>query len=55
MKYEQLTMNGYFDDPNNAGDLPSAPSIPVPTTEDRPLDKVKEPTPRKRSREREER
>jgi len=36
--------------PNNA---PMAPPVPVPAI--KPLDKVKEPPPRKRSREREER
>ena len=50
--YEQLTIEGFFaDPPESAGDLPPAPPVP----DDRPLDQVKETSPRKRSWGREER
>ena len=50
--YEQLTIKGFFADPPENTEEPAHQADPPPTPEDRPLDKVKEPTPRKRSRER---
>lgn len=45
-----------MNDKANIGGTPNnAPPSPVPVLEEKPLDKVKETTPRKRSREREER
>ena len=49
--YEQLTIKGFFADPSETAEEPAHQADPSLA----PEDKVKEPPPRKSSREREER